>query len=514
MNEKRIFRSILFVGIVAIVAILAMAGNGNAIPTHGPVWIDENKNGSFDEGEWNGTSIQDAIDNASDGDIIYVWDGTYIENVNVNKRVTIIGNGSAFCKIVGFVKIDADDVTIDGFNITNSGNVGIYVSNGHKNIKIKNNTIGDIKNNYAVGIDVSYDCENITIEGNVIRNINGTDPSSGYSHGIILYGYYAKISNVSIADNEIYNVTSMRAAYGITLHSYCKNVTIDGNKIWNITAVGWSAGIVAWGAHLPAGVNAPMYVNITNNDIWNVTASYYGGAGIGLDYFANNVTIMRNNIRDNTVGIGLNGSVDLKSVEIHYNNIVGNSIYGLDNNISSVANATLNWWGAGSGPSNSSMHDPVTNEWANGTGDAIGGREYNNVHFDPWLRSEWKYGLVYDVTQDTYYGSIQPAIDNASDGDTIIVHDGIYDENVVIDKEVTVKAGSSPIIDGHGGTCVTINEDNVTLEGHILVNGSGGILITQDHNNITIKNNIIKYMGNGTTNAYGIDVAKCCANIT
>jgi len=58
--------------VLAVIAVITLVGialtnmsvaNGG----HDPVWIDENKNGVFDygewNGEWNGTSINDAIDN-------------------------------------------------------------------------------------------------------------------------------------------------------------------------------------------------------------------------------------------------------------------------------------------------------------------------------------------------------------------------------------------------------------------------------------------------------------------
>jgi len=40
-----------------------------------------------------GTPIQDAIDGVGVGDTIYVHAGTYVENVNVYKRLTLIGDG-------------------------------------------------------------------------------------------------------------------------------------------------------------------------------------------------------------------------------------------------------------------------------------------------------------------------------------------------------------------------------------------------------------------------------------
>jgi len=47
--------------------------------------------------EWDvypGDSIQDAIDGAEEGDTIYVHAGTYVENVDVDKRITLIGDGA------------------------------------------------------------------------------------------------------------------------------------------------------------------------------------------------------------------------------------------------------------------------------------------------------------------------------------------------------------------------------------------------------------------------------------
>ena len=44
-----------------------------------------------DSGGQDYTSIQAAIDNAIDGDVIFVYSGLYNENVTIDKRVSIIG---------------------------------------------------------------------------------------------------------------------------------------------------------------------------------------------------------------------------------------------------------------------------------------------------------------------------------------------------------------------------------------------------------------------------------------
>ena len=78
-------------------------------------------------------TIQQAINAASPGETIVVKDGTYVENVKVNKSVTIISeNGSANC-IVQAVRsydnvfeITADNVTISGFTITGAACCRLY----------------------------------------------------------------------------------------------------------------------------------------------------------------------------------------------------------------------------------------------------------------------------------------------------------------------------------------------------------------------------------------------------
>ena len=64
----------------ALVAVIAAAGVGA-----GATW---------DVYPGAGTPIQDAIDGAGTGDTIYVHAGTYVENVGVWKRVTLIGDGA------------------------------------------------------------------------------------------------------------------------------------------------------------------------------------------------------------------------------------------------------------------------------------------------------------------------------------------------------------------------------------------------------------------------------------
>ncbi|MBI3165164.1 MAG: right-handed parallel beta-helix repeat-containing protein [Chloroflexi bacterium] len=72
-----------------------------------------------------GESIQQAVDSAQPGSKITVQAGVYPEQVTISRPLTLIAEGQV--KVNGFV-IKADDVTIQGFDITSTG-YGVRVYN-------------------------------------------------------------------------------------------------------------------------------------------------------------------------------------------------------------------------------------------------------------------------------------------------------------------------------------------------------------------------------------------------
>lgn len=77
--------------------------------------------------------------------------------------------------------------------------------------------------------------------------------------------------------------------------------------------------------------------------------------------------------------------------------------------------------------------------------------------------------------------TIREAIQEASDGDTIVVKKGIYKEaNLKIDKSITLIGEDHPTIDGEQkGEIITIGADNVTLDGFKIINV--GVSYTTDY---------------------------------
>ncbi len=77
-------------------------------------------------GPGNYTRIQDAIDNASDEDTVFVYDDSspYYENLIINKSVNLIGENKINTVILGeqsdiTIQIISDNVNVSGFNIKN-----------------------------------------------------------------------------------------------------------------------------------------------------------------------------------------------------------------------------------------------------------------------------------------------------------------------------------------------------------------------------------------------------------
>jgi len=73
-------------------------------------------------GPGNYSTIQDAIDAASEGDTIFVYSGTYYESLQIDKTVTLTGEDKNNTFIDGdgsgnVVDVTADSVNINGFTV-------------------------------------------------------------------------------------------------------------------------------------------------------------------------------------------------------------------------------------------------------------------------------------------------------------------------------------------------------------------------------------------------------------
>ncbi len=64
------------------------------------------------------SKIQDAVDRARPGDIINVTNGTYFENVNITKPLTLMGMGNTVIDASGqpsALVLSANGITVEGY---------------------------------------------------------------------------------------------------------------------------------------------------------------------------------------------------------------------------------------------------------------------------------------------------------------------------------------------------------------------------------------------------------------
>ncbi len=134
----------------------------NINATESIIYVDVN-------GEEEYTSIQDAIDDASNGSTIYVNSGIYYENININKSINIFGSGKGICIIDGsmgkyVVYLSTYNISIQNLTIKN-GQDGIKLKNSY-NITIKGNTIRQTK----IGINIDNSSNNTIYSNNFVNN--------------------------------------------------------------------------------------------------------------------------------------------------------------------------------------------------------------------------------------------------------------------------------------------------------------------------------------------------------
>ena len=159
-------------------------------------------------------SIQDAIDAANDGDTIQVYNGTYYENIFINKSLKLIGKDNPVInghEEMYTVLMQCSYTNITGFIIQN-GKTGIYIG-GSKNITHNNIMNNSIMNNID-GIYLQDSSYNNQIFGNIFEK---------NAEGIHLYN--------STSNKIVSNTLNNHSSYAISLWETSNNNNISKNNI-------------------------------------------------------------------------------------------------------------------------------------------------------------------------------------------------------------------------------------------------------------------------------------------
>jgi parallel beta-helix repeat protein len=145
-------------------------------------------------------TIQQAVNNAAAGDTIIVRDGTYTENVGVNKSLAILAENMSALTIVQAANPDDDvfEVTVDyvnisGFTVTGTDGDGFYLCDADC-CNISDNNVSN--NGKGIYLDYSSNC--VLANNNASSNSDiGSEDAVGYSYGI----YLSSSSNCVLVNN-------------------------------------------------------------------------------------------------------------------------------------------------------------------------------------------------------------------------------------------------------------------------------------------------------------------------
>lgn len=494
-------------------------------------------------GPGNFSTIQSAINAASNGDTIIVYAGTYYESqIVIDKSLIVQGAGSSSSIIdgngatlssTGLVKIIANgDVTFSGFTVKDAGGPTGYGA-------------GDNKMNMAITACASSSGVTYTITSN--RIIGTNDPDDDYD-----WGFYATSGG---KENIIFT-------HNIVTQTGCNNIVVEKTigftdiSFNTLDAGCWGIDSIYYMTCQGTDITTPQ--KITNNTInvgtgvnpgganYNkVTAIGFSSAYLGCTGEADtgkytNILISGNtitNVKEWRRGIALDNFAwgdgtggEISNAIITKNVITAISsspvsfairLSGLVTNTiikeNQIKNCDMSFWGR-TGYYGSSTAFPAGtqmngNSFQNNAGGVVweGPTLLNarlnwwgslhvedpidgSVDYSPWLGAPYGTTPMTICTDDI----IGEAINITTAGETVFVCKGTYNEHLTISKRISVigEDCNTTIIDGLSlGKIISITTDDVTLKGFTLQNcgvykDDAGIYIGSDGN--TIQGNILK----------------------
>ena len=440
------------------------------------------------------SSIQAAHDAATAGDTIIVADGTYtvatepvapVGLVNIYKQITIkaADDGNGVRPVIdatgrdGVFKIHANalvggEVVIEGFDIT-----------GDKT------TTGTAITAMFCGGDPAT---RIVINDNLIHGMIVGFNAWG-SDAWCPAGTDYEVNVLEVTDNQFYDLgyTGTIPGYGVVLEGVSD----------------WADSDNTYAAIVSGNTFDDIFTKGELPEELGIGVVFRGGSA--------NAQITDNDFTgDISVAVGLQGT-DVATTDISDNDL-SEAVFGVVafSTTGGPVDASPNWWGQATGPTAAQM--------------------MGSVDYIPWCTVEdcsEVGGPVHNVTQDTWFAAIQPAINAAIDGDEIRVSAGTFVEQLNINKRVSIigagKDGANPTIvqstssptillgatgtigdpiilkdlqiQGRGGIRTTITPidyftiDNVWLKASTLYSGEGFRLVTgHQMTHLTIANSIIE----------------------
>ena len=278
------------------------------------IYVDINGNGDY-------TSIQAAIDMAGSGSTIYIWAGTYYENIIVNKTLTIIGNGTDNTIINGSLKdtviyVSSNYVNISGITVTGSNQSWTDLYAGIKLDNVNNATI--------INTNCSGNLVGIHLNNSHLNTFKNNSCSNIWS------GIYCFLSNLNLFEN---NTCDLNDQYGIGLYFSNSNLikynSFDSNGQTDIE------------------ISYSDLNTISNNNLINSIM------GIAI-YSSKSNTVTNNEISSTLWGIQLDES---EGITIKNNEMDFSGIY--------LSGAQLKYWDSHDIDTSNTVNDKAVYYWKN-----------------------------------------------------------------------------------------------------------------------------------------------------
>ncbi|MGB3074652.1 MAG: right-handed parallel beta-helix repeat-containing protein, partial [Chitinophagales bacterium] len=387
-----------------------------------------------------------AINTATTNDTLFVDNGAYTEQVQINKSLVIIGSGSTNTTTI---LAPASPTNVSNANGTYQPIV--YVSGVGNNVEIHDIKVdGDGGRNVSNLIGIYYFEASGLIDDCRVTGIHDAPSVNGNQRGqgiFVNHSYDVNLSHtVTISNSKVddYQKTGILinelGTEGIVI-----NDSIIGSSVSGIIAQnGIQFGYGAWGT---------IQGNVISNNLYNTVAPHTDVssgillAGAGIDF--------NNTPTGNSIFIGGAGALA--------NTIIGNETglftagggFGYDSNAGMI-------YGANNFSDNNihaQLEDPATVPSAS---------------------------FVYDKRVDNssitnvVYGCIQYAVDFAANGDDLNAGSGTFIENVTVHKEVNIGGA------GQGSTFVIPAISNPVCGGGSLCGGLASNIFLVQASNVTI----------------------------
>lgn len=309
-----------------------------------------------DDGPADFHTIQEAITASSDGDTILVRNGTYTENLIINKKVSLIGedktstiiDGNADGNVV-LITSSAGGANLSSFTLRNGQGIndgaGIDVR-GSGNHTINNNIITD--NQFGLRLYPSH--YNVIYDNEITLNLGtGIELRSSKSNSIFNNTASENGLNMWIIESTDTNIVNNSVTYGdwgITLYE-SPNSVLRNNSIWNnyfnFHVWGKSARDYIQDIDTSNRVNGKTLYFLVNKEDWEIDSFTFPDVGYLGMVNCKNMSVMNLTLGSNIAGILLantSGSV-LENLQLNQVSTGIDLEFGSNNN--TIRNNVVSW---------------------------------------------------------------------------------------------------------------------------------------------------------------------------